>query len=338
MAQSFRAILAEQDNEYVYHIKSTRHLHDDEIFGQLQIGLLGYDLRSLERMSYNPLSAVEPMFHPRNDEPGMDKIYHVKAVLGTEVPNGVLRQKVAYFTNINWKYLLVHKEGEKPEDADRVDLEPEMDGGTYKSLAKHALNWDATPDEGDVQGDAQKYAGQGRIDAFMKELEADRKTREDAVDAWNVEPNLTEAFVTSHTALHSVFGNNAPKGFYLIERYESDPSTMHIQGPFTKQPTNYEFIANMKPRGCGIFEVRSTNEVRLVEHDRDFRYTSPLRERMQPKPFEVAVQDQDSGKVYNVLVKALSETDARERGVQTVAQQEQLDQSRLIAVEPHAAT
>ncbi len=336
MSKTFRAILAETDQEFVYHIKSTRHLHDDEIFGQLQIGLLGYDLRSLERMSYNPLAAVEPMFHPRNDEPGMDKIFHVKAVLGTEVPNGVLRQKVAYFTDINWKYLVVHKEGEKMEDADRIDLDPEMDGGTYKSLAKYALGWDGTPDEGDVQDDAQQYVGQKRIDAFLKELDTDRRARDGETIDRDVEPNLTEAFVTSHNALRDVFGHTAPKGFYLIERYETDPSVMHIQGPFTKQPTNYDFVANMKKRGCGIFEVRSTNEVALVEHDRDFRYTSPLREQMVPKPYEVAVQDQDTGTVYNVLVKAISETDARERGVQTVASQEQLDQSRLIAVEPTA--
>jgi hypothetical protein len=56
---------------------------------------------------------------------------------------------------------------------------------------------------------------------------------------------------------------------------------------------------------------------------------------MVPKPFEVTVQDQDTGKTYNVLVKALSETDAREAGVETVASQEQLDPERLIAIEPN---
>ena len=334
MAQTFRAILAENDEEFVYHIKSTRHLHDDDIFGKLQIGLLGYDLRSLERMSYNPLAAVEPMFHPRNDEPGLDKIFHVKAILGTDVANGVLRQKVAYFTDINWKYLVVHKDGEKMEDADKLDLDPEETGGDYRSLAKHAMYWDASPD--DVDNKTQQHVGDQRIDAFMRELETDRKDREELIDNWNVEPNLTEAFVTSHTALRTVFGNTAPKGFYLIERFDDNPSIMHLQGPFKKQPTNYQYVSNMKPRGCGIFEVRNTNEVKLVDHDRDFRYTRPLREEMKPQPFEVAVQDQDTGKVYNVLVKALSEDDARERGIQTVANDEKIDQSRLIAVEPIA--
>ncbi|GAF76406.1 unnamed protein product [marine sediment metagenome] len=336
MTQSFRALLAEKDAEYVYHIKSTRHLHDDDIFGKLQIGMLGYDLRSLERVSYNPLAAVEPMFHPRNDEPGLDKIFHVRVVLGTDVANGILRQKVAYFTDINWKYLVVHKDGEKMEDADIIDLDPSMDGGTYKSLAKYAKGWDGTPDEGDIDSNAQQYAGQNRIDAFMSELSADRKDREAEVEGRNVQPNLTESFVTSHLALGDVFGNNAPKGFYLVERLESDPSMMHIEGPFKQQPSNYDFVANLLVKGVGTFEVQDEGNVRMVEHDRDFRFTRPLRERMTPTPFEVSVQDQDTGKTYTVLVKALSETDAREKGVQTVAQQEQLNPSSLIAVEPNA--
>ena len=334
MSRTFRALLAEKDEEYVYHIKSTRHLHDDELFGNLQIALLGYDLRSLERVSYNPLAAVEPMFHPRNDEPGLDKIFHVKVILGTDVDNGVLRQKIAYFTDINWKYLVVHKDGEKMEDDDIVDLHPSMVGGSYKSLAQHAKSWDATPDEGNIDTNAQVHVGQNRIDAFMQELESDKKLRNNEVEGRNVQPQLTESFVTTHLALGDVFGNNAPKGFYLVERHADDPSMMHIEGPFKQQPSNYEFVADLIVRGAGTFEVLSESEVRLVEHDRDFRFTRPLREQMKPTPFEVTVQDQDTGKTYTVLVKALSETDARDRGVETVANQEQLDQSRLIAVEP----
>ena len=336
MSRSFRAILAEQDNEYVYHIKSTRHLHDDDIFGKLQIGLLGYDLRSLERVSYHPLAAVEPMFHPRNDEPGLDKIFHVKAILGTDIDNGVLRQKIAYFTDINWRYLVVHKDGEKMENDDIIELHPSMDGGTYKSLAKYAKSWDASPDEGNIDTNAQKLVGQERIDDFMRELNSDKSERIKEVEGRNVQPQLTESFVTTHLALGDVFGTNAPKGFYMIERHADDPSMMHIEGPFKHQPANYAFVSDLIVKGAGMFEVLSETEVRLVEHDRDFRFTRPLREQMKPTPFEVTVQDQDTGKTYNVLVKALSETDAREAGVETVANQEQLDQSRLIAVEPNS--
>ncbi len=336
MAKSFRALIAEQDEEYVYHIKSTRHLHDDDIFDKLQIGMLGYDLRSLERVSYHPLAAVEPMFNPSNDETGLGKIFHVRVVLGTDIDNGVLRQKIAYFTDINWKYLVVHKDGEKMEDSETLDLEPEMTGGTYKSLAKHALNWDGTPDEGNIDTNAQTLVGQDRIDAFMRELNTDKTARKTEVEGRNVQPNLTEAFVTSHLALGDVFGNNAPKGFYLVERHEDDPSMMHIEGPFKQQPSNYEFISDLIVKGSGTFEVQSESQVRMVEHDRDFLFTRPISERMVPKPYEVTVQDQDTGKTYTVLVKALSETDARDKGVETVANQEQLNQSSLIAVEPNA--
>jgi len=335
MSRSFRAILAEQDQEYVYHIKSTRHLHDDDIFDKLQVGLLGYDLRSLERVSYNPLAAVEPMFRPYNDEPGLDKIFHVKAILGTDQDNGVLRQKIAYFTDINWKYLVVHRDGEKLEDDQILDLHPSMDGGPYKSLAQHAKSWDATPDKDAIDNDAQSLVGQDRIDAFIRELDTEQSERTKEVEGRNVQPQLTESFVTTHLALGDVFGTTAPKGFYMIERHQDDPSMMHIEGPFKQQPMNYDFVSDLIVKGAGMFEVLSETQVRLVEHDRDFRFTRPLREQVKPTPFEVTVQDQDTGKTYNVLVKALSETDARDLGVQTVANQEQLDQSRLIAVEPN---
>jgi hypothetical protein len=327
MTQTFRAILAEKDQEFVYHIKSTRPLHDDDVFGNLQISLLGYDLRSLERMSYNPL-AVNPMFGPNSDTP--DNIFHVKVLLGTEVDNGELRQKIAYFTNIHWKYLVVHKDGEKMEDADMEDVDPAMTGGTYKTLAMNAAKWNATTDA--VDNDTQQHVGHERIASFMKELEADRKDREALTIDREVEPNLFEAFVTSHNALRDVFGNTAPKGFYLIERTEDDQSILNIQGPFTKQPTNYPFIANMKPRGVGVFEVVSESIVRLVEHDRGFRFTRPLHEQLTLEPYEISVQDQDTGAVYDVLVKGLSEADARERGVLIVAQQELLDQTRLATI------
>jgi len=220
------------------------------------------------------------------------------------------------------------------EDDEIVDLHPSMTGGTYKSLAQHAKSWDATPDEGNIDTNAQVHVGQNRIDAFMQELDSDKKLRNNEVEGRNVQPQLTESFVTSHLALGSVFGNNAPKGFYLVERHADNPSTMHIEGPFKQQPTNYEFVADLIVRGAGTFEVLSENEIRLVEHDRDFRFTRPLREQMKPIPFEVNVQDQDTGKTYAVIVKALSETDARDAGVKMVADQEQINPSRLIAVEP----
>lgn len=334
MAQSFRALLAEQDEEFVFHIKSTRHLHDDDIFDRLRIGMLGYDLRKMEREKYDPLAAVEPMFRPRNDPAGLDKIYHVKVTLGTDVDSAVLRQKVAYFTDINWEYIVVHKDGERPDDIADVDLEVDEPDSRYKSLALHAKNWDGTPDEGDVDTDAQKYVAQKRIDDFMKELDTDRKEREKEAEGHLVQPRLTEAFVTTHLALFDALGHNAPKGYYLIERFQNDPSLMHIGGPFTHQPENYAFVSDLQVKGAGNFVAINESTVRMEEHDRDFRFTRPLRERMTPKPYEVSVQDQDSGKIYHVVVKAISETEAREEGVETVARQNQLDANRLIAVEP----
>ena len=327
MGQPFRALLAEQDEEFVYNIETSRALHDDDVFERLRIGLLGYDLRSLERVDYDPLAAPEPMFRPFRSESGHLAMFRVKAVLGNDIPAQVLLQQVSYFTDINWEFISVNKEG---------DSEESEDTGAYKSLAQHARDWNATPDF--VDGDAQQWVGQDRLDAFMKELDADRSDREKEVEGRNVQPELTEAFVTSHLALGDVYGQYARKGFYLVERYQDDPSLMHIQGPFTKQPTNYPFISNLMVKGCGVFEAIDDGQVRLVEHDRDFRFTRPLRERQIPQPYQVTVQDQQSGKEYTVLVKAISETDARDAGVTMVAQQEKLNPQNLIAVEPHAVS
>jgi len=335
MSKKFQAYLAEQDEEFTYNIKSSRHIHNDETFYNLQLGLLGYDLRSLERISYNPLAAYEPMFPPSHDEPGIDTVFHVKAVLGTEVPNEVLRQKIAYFTDIHWEWIAVYREGEKWEGNDPLNMADE-EGGEYKNLTHTAKDWNGTPDDGDIDPDAQKYVGTARLADFMKELETDRKTREAEINDRNVTPKLYESFVTTHLCMHDMLGHTPRKGYYLLERYTVDPSVVHVSGPFKNKPMTHEFVSDLLKRGRGTFKVLDENKVKLEGHDRDFRYTKTLREQ-NLKNYEVMVKDQDTGRSYTALIKAFTETDARAKAVRRVAQKEKLDAGRLIAIEPEAA-
>lgn len=335
MSKTFQAYLAEQDEEFTYHIKSSRHLHDDEIFYNLQLGLLGYDLRSLERVSYNPLAAYEPMFPPDNDEPGIQTVYHVKAVLGSEVPNETLRQKISYFTQIHYKWVAVYRDGEKMEGSADVDMVEEPKP-KYNNLAQTASDWSGTPDEGNIDTDAQKYVGAARMADFMKELDQDRKNREAEINSRNVTPKIYESFVTSHLSMRDVLGHTPRKGYYLLERYMVDPSIIHVSGPFQNQPVTHEYVQNLLKRGCGMFKIISEDKIQLTEHERDFRYTKVLRENVL-KNYEVMVQDQDTGMKYSALVKAFTETDARAKAVRRVAKTEKLDAGRLIAVEPQAA-
>ena len=329
MRKTLRAILAEQDSEFVYHIKSTRHLHDDEIFYQIQIGLLGYDLRSLERVSYNPLAAVEPMFNPKNDAPGIDYVYHVRAVLGSDVANGILRQKIAQFTNIHWKYLVVHRDGESLEQS--VDVEPEQDGGSYLNLAHHARDWDGTPDEGTIDPSAQDYVGHKRLDNFVKELQADRADREKEIAVRNVDPQLVESFVTSHTALKSL-GQQRLAGFYLVERNHNN--VLKISGPFKKQPVNYEFVPELINESV-VYEMNDVNELEMKGHSAgdvsNFRYTKSTVGTNQITPYEMTVTDQDTGKTFDVLVKASDDIQARDNAIDQVATKYKLAKNRLLS-------
>lgn len=335
MSKTFQAFLSEQDEEFTYHIKSTRHIHKDETFYNLQLGLLGYDLRSLERVSYNPLAAYEPMFPPSHDEPGIETVFHVKAVLGTDVPNEVLRQKIAYFTDVHWEWIAVYRDGEKWEGDDPLNMEDDVKG-EYKNLAHTARDWNGTPDEGDIDPDAQKYVGTARLADFMSELEQDRKAREDEIADRNVTPKLYESFVTSHLCLSEVYGRTPRKGYYLLERYKADPGVLHVSGPFKNKPVTHEFIPNLLRKGCGTYRILDESQIRMEDHDRDFRFTRTLRER-KIQNYEVVVRDQDTGKSYPALVKAFTETDAREKAVRQIARREKLDTGRLIAVEPEAA-
>ena len=334
MNTSFRAILAENDEEHVYYIKSTRNIHKDEMLDQIRLALLPFDLRHIEKAGWNPMAEKDHSMFPA-DWPG-GAVYSVKATVGLEMDNYRAIQKVALFTHINDEYLFVHKQGESEERMDNEDDEDEPATADYKSLALNAEKWDASPDKLAIDAKAQDYAGTKRIDDFMKELEIDRTSREGSVK----EPKIYEAFVTSHLALRDVNGGTTPKkGFYLIERYEDDNSIMHISGPFQHKPINYDFIPDMMKQGVDDFKFLGLGKVQLVEHEKDFRYTAKqgVKEAANAGPFEVEVIDQDSGKKYHVVTRGSNKDRARDKAVKMVAQKTKIDPNNLLAGEPEPA-
>ncbi len=327
MSTSFRAIIAEQDEEHVYYVKSTRNIHVDDVLDQIRLALLPFDLRDIQKAGVNPLSAMFPSDIPL-------PVYSVKVTVGLEMDNERAIQKVALFTHINDEYLFVHKQGESEE---RMDNEDEDAPATadYKSLALGAEKWDASTDKNVVDDKAQGYAGQGRIDSFMKELGADRKAREDSIK----QPKIYESFVTSHIALRDVNGGTAPKkGFYLVERFQDDSSIMHISGPFQHKPINYDFVPDMMKQGVNDFKFLGLGKVQLVEHDEDFKYTTNKEIMTEAvNHYEVEVTDQDSGKVYPVIASGSSKDEARNSAVKIVAKQKKVDPNNLLAGEPEPA-
>ena len=323
MHKSLRAILAEDDQEYTYWIKSTYNIHEPEVMDQIRLAMLPYDLRAVEEGAYKPIGAGNKDFPNVPDSPS----YSVKVTLGLEpVEVDDPLQKVALFTRINTEHLLVHKDGVDPHAEPKAEAEVE-----YKNLAHSAKDFSSSLD--DVYADAQDEVGDKRVGSFLKDLEKQLKKEREAIR--QVTPKLKEAFVTSHIALNNV-KSGWRRGFYVVERAEDDLGNMKISGPFTKQPTNFEFIAELAVPGAGILTVESGDNIMMEAYDRNFKYTlKPARTKsMVEAKFSVDVQDQDTGKVYNVVIDAMDDTRARDRAVLVVARQNKLNQETLIATDP----
>jgi hypothetical protein len=323
MHKSLRAILAEGDQEFTYWIKSTYDIHTDEVMDQIRLAMLPYDLREIEVGAYKPIGAGNKDFPNVPDSPS----YSVKVVLGlepAEVDDPL--QKVALFTRIETVHLMVHQDGVDPHAEPKE--EPE---GEYKNLAQSAKDFSSSLD--DVVANAQDEVGDKRVGSFLKDLESQLKKEREAIR--QITPKLKEAFVTSHIALNNVKAGWR-RGFYVVERAEDDQGVMKISGPFAKQPTNFEFIAELAVHGAGTLTVESGESIVMEAYDRNFKYTlKPTRKQsMAEAKFAVDVQDQDTGKVYNVVVDAMDDTRARDRAVLVVARQNKLNQETLIATDP----
>lgn len=325
MHKSLRSILAENDQEFTYWVKSTYNIHDEETMDQIRLAMLSYDLREIDKGAYKPIGAGNKDFPNVPNSPS----YSVKVVVGLDPPttNDAL-QRVSLFTRIFTDNLLVYKDGVDPHK------EPETDEptGKYKNLAQSAKDFSSSLDN--IVANAQDDVGEKRIGSFLKDLEAQLKKERGEIK--QITPRLKEAFVTSHIALNSVEAGWR-RGFYVVERTEVDHGTMKITGPFSKQPSNYEFIADLSVPGSGSLVVESGESIVMERFDRNFKYTLKPTQRndtVTEAKFSVDVQDQDTGKTYNVIVDALDDAKARDRAVVTVANQNKLNQEVLIATDP----
>ncbi len=325
MHKSLRSIIAENDQEFTYWVKSTYNIHDQDTMDQIRLAMLSYDLREIETGAYKPIGAGNKDFPNVPNSPS----YAVKVVVGLEpqTPDDAL-QRVSLFTRIFTDNLLVYKDGVDPYK------EPEDDEptGEYKNLAQSAKDFSSSLD--DVVANAQDEVGEKRVGSFLKDLEAQLKKERGEIK--QITPKLKESFVTSHIALNNV-KSGWRRGFYVVERSEADHASMKITGPFAKQPSNYEFVADLVVTGSGSLVVESSENIVMDGFDRDFKYTlkpAPHDKNMTEAKFSVDVQDQDTGKMYNVVVDALNGAKARDRAVVTVANQNKLNQESLIATDP----
>ena len=322
MSKTFRSILAEQDTEYTYLVKSIYNIHEPDVMDQVRLALLPYDLRDIEKDYYKPIDK------DNKDFPGVPNspCYALKAVLGLQPQeDDDAVQKVALFTRINDEHIVVHERGKKPDSEDNSDSD-EKDGN-YKALTGTAKDFSSSLDH--EHKDAQSEVGDKRITNLVKELEKERKEREK--QSKEVKPKLKESFCTSHIALNQI-ENKWKRGFYVVERVNDE---LQITGPWEKQPLNYKFLPELLTEGVTI---NSEDGYKVIAEDRNFRFiNAPMsrrKSRILEVKFSVDVEDQDTGKSYNVIVDAVNDAAARTRATRTVARKYKLEDHRLLASNP----
>lgn len=202
MNKTFREILAEKDDEFIYHVRSTANIHNPEIFERIRLSFMPYDVKSFDCDTYRPLGKRNKEFP---DEPN-SPTYSVRVVTGLPLTPKFI-ETLALDARINVAHLRI--DGKKDEQ--ELVNEP----GEVKS------------------GDAQSLVGTKRLGEFIRELQADRKARM----GMTIEREVYESVCTTHRGLGDVLKKPLRKGYYVVEAYrENGKNYLRAEGPFPDRP------------------------------------------------------------------------------------------------------
>lgn len=322
MGKSLQQLIVENDQEYTVHVCSVQNIHDTEVMDFIRLALLPYDLREIKTDGYKPMGDDAFAGYPGYP------VYTITVKLGLDVTNEKAEERVATLTHIDKDQVIVHHKGESLKKAEDDNSDDAAEGAG-----------DAGEPEPMGSDQAQKLAGEKRIDDFLKELEADRKEREGAVPDFKVE----EAFCTSHIALKAFHSNVlAPKGFYVVERESigDSVSALHISGPFKNIPDNYPLVPTLPHTGIDTVKVmtESHGTFGLEVHTRDtgHRFISESEKTTvtEAAQQEVKVTDTDTGKTYTAAVRADDDATARDLAVQSISKKKGISPEQLVAAAP----
>ena len=320
---TLRRLIAENDEEFTFMVKSTHNIHSDERLEQIRMALIQFGVREVKRDYYRPPEKANKDFPGAPGAPS----YCVKVTSALEIPQNAGEQKVSQWCKIPQVHILVHEQGVDPEQEEGDPLEK---NDSYKPMADTDPAYDATVDQ--LDPNAQSDVGDKRIGAFMRELEADRKAREKEHKAF-------EAFVTSHLGLMERFSREFRKGFYLIERNQRDTTRADVHGPYLVCPDNFEFVASPFPEAKDpkiIKESENKWSITAPGMDPQFKHIGERRIKVyEDTPVSVEVTDMDSGRTRTVMVRGSSDADARDEAIQQVARSDKVDPGRLTAKEPN---
>ncbi len=190
-------MIAERDEEHVYHVHSTNDIHDPDRRERVRLEFMPFEIKSFECESYKPLSKINTMFPEEPYSP----IFTIKVITRYPLTKGFL-ETLAWAVRVDISHLRI--EGEHGYDP--VNKPEEVSSS-----------------------DSQKLVGTKRIADFIKELQDDRKNRKEM--SWTRE--VYEAFFTTHRGLQNLVETPIRNGYYAVEAYREDGKKyLHAKGPF----------------------------------------------------------------------------------------------------------
>ena len=306
---SFHTFLVEQDQDFEYKLCSVKNIHSSETMAQMRLALGRYGLISIEPNGIQ--TQVATGSHQFTAYPFLP-VYVCKVIMANPVSSRPLVQTISLYTNI--------KEGElrwlSPDD------KIVMDGADAQQHA-HAIEVPSDQAQSEV-GDRHATS---LVSDLMKDIAANRAAN-------TVERPVHEGYVASHHEISSMLSRNVRRGFYLVENESATVGV--VTGPFRKCPDNYDYIKTV-PVATSVTE--SSNDG-VTEYQVEYSPTamqddpSDAGQRVRGKSVQVTVVDQDTGKEHHVVVRAESNTSARLRAVEIIAQRTGLAKDRFIPIHP----
>lgn len=230
MTKTFREILAERDDEFTYYVRSTANIHDPEIFERIRLAWLPYVIKSFETDAYKPLSRDNKMFPEQPNSP----TFTIKVVTGLPIPKKHI-ETMALDARIHISHLRIDPDG----DLELVNEPNEV-----------------------ASAEAQNLVGHKRIGEFIRELQADRKKREEMSSSREV----YESFCTTHRGLEDVLKKPLRKGYYMVEAYREDGKTyLRAEGPFEVRPEDRNYHDRIRAKNPQVIAEGKTGSMYGVQ-------------------------------------------------------------------------
>lgn len=307
----FRAFLAEQDQDYEYKLYSVENIHNAEMMAKIRLALGNHGLIDIEKQGV--MTKMNDSSNMTFDEYPFSPVYVSKVTLSSPLSSRAAVQSVSLFTRIK---------DDKLAFLDKSD-EIVMDGADAEQHS-HPVEVDSKDAQEEV-GDAR---AQTLVSDLMKDIIAGR-------EANTIELEVYEGFVTSHREIKEASGESVRAGFYVFEDTKDGPI---MTGPLKKLPENYSYkfgLRNLQIKRPLTTEGDLMEYAVSYEEDQQADPADAGR-RIRSKSYEAEVIDQDSGRSYNVMVRAHSSFDARQQAVDKIAAKHGLRKEALIPVKPEA--